>query len=1272
MSIEMPPVGGNAGPGAELSGAAPAEVDEVLAGALAAQGDAGVRALGLLHDARRALTGAGFARPAEVAAACVRSAADALLGLAGAPRSVGLQAAAQDLVAALDAIGTPPAAGAGSIGETAEVAASQQAPPDGAVAAGDGPGDPRGLPGGAGTRWERVTVAAEVVRGELERPGGYHRGRARGIVERLTGTEPGGVQERALDVWGSVYGLASGILHGRAAGPGDAVLLYSELLGAARELLVPLPERAARVLQLAALEGPGEAEAAELVRWWDLRAVDYFFRSAPAPVWLGVLQEYAPHLLLPDRDAGGRWPAAPFLDHVAGADPDAARAWLTAPDDEDPAVSRARKASTAGRPALNALLGLALAHPDVVAADQVRAVLADTAVVRAGGGPAVGATLRLAERWARSLPRTGRGREWVLVVEGLLAGAVEDEHVGHLALGAVAERVSDAEGRAAVTADGAAAEEVVAAALAAEEEMRERIAEQSAARLPGHEVAELLRELALTAYPDGRGGPAHPNAAMIRAVLAGLLARDVALLPAAARTLVFGGDLDRVHAGDAAAYGGPRLARTLLDLAAADAGAGVDLAVRTRAWARPAAVDAPLHDRLVAAHLAARPPAPAPVGQTPALAGVVNEWWDRAVDLTERLVAARPAPEPARLVDLVLSTCPPGRAGELETRVRTALGDPPPAAAVEEVLPAGAGRVDGLAEPLASWLRVWDWSPVLPAVVLAGWEPVLAAVRRLKPAGPPDPRTAPAPAPGPVGESTVLAVGALEQAAVRGPLAAAAALAAAPDAGDDGYAMVLRSLVVATPAAWTADPPAVLDALQLPELGAFYLAAAAVYADRPGVFPGETLPGAVTAALGLRRALDAEWRTAADRGAGLNFADQALADLLSAVWRTGPDLDPGQEKDVLAHLHALAAELTAPAADAEEAGDGPAPAGADGPAPGAPADRAAAAGSPGKPALLGTDPRVRALGCLLEHAVHQARTRGQMPAEALRAVAAALPVSAGQEAVATAIGVRLPALHRYAPAFAAEHHAALYRLTPGRPSPAASWLRWGPHHPPLLAALDRADLIDALRDAPVLAQGAAGHTAAGLLDDPALLGEPAAWWAELAGATAGDDSGEGVAAVCGLLEGIAARTPHTGAGCPLPRSVQARVQAAVALWRAALAADLPAGALAGAGAFADAAVDEPVWLELTRSSAEHSPALNHADLVAERAAAHPGSQDALLLAELLVTHAPGTWPDTAVRGHARTLLDATAALPAAERPPAWQGLRRTLVNTGDVAAARHQ
>ncbi|MGC5040592.1 hypothetical protein ACPXCS_34075 [Streptomyces sp. DT190] len=119
----------------------------------------------------------------------------------------------------------------------------------------------------------------------------------------------GAAQERALDVWGVVHGPASGILHGRSAGREDAVLLCTELLHAARELLVHLPERAARVLELTALMQPGAGEAAELARWADPRAEAHFFRSGPAPVWLGVLAEHAPHLLLrTGRPAGSGRP----------------------------------------------------------------------------------------------------------------------------------------------------------------------------------------------------------------------------------------------------------------------------------------------------------------------------------------------------------------------------------------------------------------------------------------------------------------------------------------------------------------------------------------------------------------------------------------------------------------------------------------------------------------------------------------------------------------------------------------------------------------------------------------------------------------------------------------------------------------------------------------------------------------------------------------------------------------------------------------------------
>ncbi|MEU3297619.1 hypothetical protein ABZ722_35540 [Streptomyces longwoodensis] len=78
------------------------DVDEALAAALTAQGEPGVRALGLLRDARRILAGTGLERPQEIAESCLRGAADALLNLPGAPAApVGLKSAAAGL---LDAV----------------------------------------------------------------------------------------------------------------------------------------------------------------------------------------------------------------------------------------------------------------------------------------------------------------------------------------------------------------------------------------------------------------------------------------------------------------------------------------------------------------------------------------------------------------------------------------------------------------------------------------------------------------------------------------------------------------------------------------------------------------------------------------------------------------------------------------------------------------------------------------------------------------------------------------------------------------------------------------------------------------------------------------------------------------------------------------------------------------------------------------------------------------------------------------------------------------
>ncbi|MFD3422109.1 hypothetical protein [Streptomyces decoyicus] len=922
--------------------------------------------------------------------------------------------------------------------------------------------------------WEQVRCAAQALQREVVRPGGYHRGRAAGIAERLMGVKLGAAQETALDVWGEVYGKASGTLHGAAAETGRPARLYTEVLAAARELLVPLPGRADRVLELTALSHPGPAQARELARWADPRATAFFFRSGPAPAWLKVLDEHAPHLLMPDEAAGGNWPAAPFLTHLADTSLQVARAWL---------ADHAEEVAAAGRPALDEVLRLAARGDRAVAPVQVRAALAQqTAPGPAAGEPggfAEGWTLRLAATWARKVPLPERDGHWIAVVEQLLAGAVDAEHRDARTRRAPAERAALAQERIAsgtVGVFGLLFDDIDDAAD------WERAARAEAAQLPQTEIARLLGELVRTAHPAGPAGGPHPRVRTIRAVAAGLLRRDVEQTAPAARRIVFRADLDQVRPEEPAAFGGPRLARTVLDLAAADADAGTPLAERTAQWKKFDGLDVWLHGRLLAAHLTAYPPAPGetpPPGPDRVAAPPAGEGWAQACALVARLLADRPDPEPARLVETLWHTCPPGSADRLEATARTALGTPPTTPEVERALPAGAERVDGTAEPLAAWLRVWDWSPVLPARMLTAWAPLFAALRRIRPDGPADPRAAAALEP--VRSAPALDTEDLvELAAARGPVAAATALATAPDADAGRYTSTLHHLVAADPAAWTADVPAVVEALARPALRASYLLAAAASAHRPGALTAENLPQASAAALQLRRTLP-------DDGAGqeqdvLLLADQAVFDLLTHAWRTDTDLGAGLP-DALDHLHTLAGALTRPAASL--------------PGPRAAGDQEAEAGGP---LLLGSDPAVRALGCLLDHATHRARTGGRMPREALDLVAGALAACGRQDAVATALGVRLPELHHHAPDFTRTHRTALYALPAHGWSPAAAWLRWGRACPPLLAALDRTELLAAVRAGE---GGPVEHLAHALTADPGLLGDPATVWAEIAAGPGG-------------------------------------------------------------------------------------------------------------------------------------------------------------------------
>ncbi|MER0477099.1 hypothetical protein ABR737_01795, partial [Streptomyces sp. Edi2] len=144
---------------------------------------------------------------------------------------------------------------------------------------------------------------------------------------------------------------------------------------------MPLPGRAARVLELTALERPGPGHVREVARWADPRATAFFFRSRPAAAWLPLLQEHAPHLLRPDPAAGGRWPAAGFLEHLAVAAPATAGAWL---------AEHALTVAAGGPAALVALVDLAAGDAALMGPALVRTVLDEHAAAGTGAGTGVG------------------------------------------------------------------------------------------------------------------------------------------------------------------------------------------------------------------------------------------------------------------------------------------------------------------------------------------------------------------------------------------------------------------------------------------------------------------------------------------------------------------------------------------------------------------------------------------------------------------------------------------------------------------------------------------------------------------------------------------------------------------------------------------------------------------------------------------------------------------------------------------------------------------
>ncbi|MFJ4966991.1 hypothetical protein ACIP6P_31855 [Streptomyces sp. NPDC088729] len=154
------------------------------------------------------------------------------------------------------------------------------------------------------------------------------------------------------------------------------------------------------------------------------------------------------------------------------------------------------------------------------------------------------------------------------------------------------------------------------------------------------------------------------------------------------------------------------IARACLDFAEYEARYGLGLDVRTGQWSHrlPAG---PVLDRLVAVHLLEVPPG-----------NDSDAWWKAALDVMSRLGALpRTTADLSDFLRAVDNACSEAQSLHAEAALANGLGAPPDAAGLETGLQAIEDR-----KPLPSvrtWFMVWSLSPVLPASVLAPWQPVL-------------------------------------------------------------------------------------------------------------------------------------------------------------------------------------------------------------------------------------------------------------------------------------------------------------------------------------------------------------------------------------------------------------------------------------------------------------------------------------------------------------------------------------------------------------------
>ncbi|MCX4911929.1 hypothetical protein [Streptomyces sp. NBC_00878] len=726
------------------------------------------------------------------------------------------------------------------------------------------------------------------------------------------------------------------------------------------------------------------------------------------------------------------------------------------------------------------------------------------------------------------------------------------------------------------------------------------------------EAAQLARALTHTAHPGGQLRPARDRlGVIIRSALASVLA--VPLAEADTWRISMVNDLREISFADP-----PRdvlfaLMRAVLDLARQDARLGVPLSERWRV----------LDSKLPAGAAANRLRAVVLLeSYDDDRADPVSSaaWWVRALPLASRLAAAGSArADVADFLALLEDACPDEHRADLHSVLAQGLGEAPSAPEIS----AWKNAYETASEPLPpAWRTVWDLSAVLAPQVLEPWGPMLEMLTGLTG------RPAPArPVPRLQVTSWVERHGGLAadvfaaRAAEDGPAAAAGQLVAAPVARSDvdaegARAGLLGDLVSQDPQLWARDPDGVAEAAA----GA-PIVLAAYFNSLHRAAREERLSQNEVAAIAL--AAFAARPAAGQDGPGTEQLRRVICNLLHRAWESGLLLDmaSGDAAGAVEWLQDLVTGWTRPRTDT-------------------PQPLWTALDQPGGTALIS----------LIAWALQQAHRTGQALPDPTRGVLARLLADEPDDQALAVIGMCLGQLADVDAAWVEEHAEPLYALdAPWRP--AATWLHQPRPHASVLACLDRTALLQAAAgpdSAPVL-----GKIILSFLDGSEVLGPAPALLAELAARDGG------LQAVSELLSHLAQAVIRCDQASPW-------TERAAALWRSALEARLGPAALTGAGRFAYADhLDDAAWLELTALTVVRQPDLEAPYAIAERAARHPDSADALLIAAAMLGAQVDSFDRQEIQRHAARLFAQSTAQGTAEH----EQLRLALINAGAIEAA---